>query len=240
MLIKTPLIVLGNVKYGDNSIILKTYSRESGLVGIIAGGVRSKKGVVKPSMIQPLSQLDTVYYERSKGDLKRLKEASVRYNYEEVFYDPVKNCIALFLAEVLTHLIHEEEPNPELYEFLERSFCELDLEQDDIANFHLKFLYNLTAYAGIAPDNSYIDRPFFDLMEGYFCLEEPIHSHYLHGEELQAWKVLSAAAGSENSKLPLGNAARRTLLRSVLEYYRLHIKDFGELRSIDVLQEVLS
>ena len=90
MLVKTEAIVLGAVKYGDSSVILRTYSKEQGLLAFIASGVRSRKGPIRPSMIQVLSVLQLVYYQKAKGELKRIKEASIADPLQEIHFDPIK------------------------------------------------------------------------------------------------------------------------------------------------------
>ena len=77
MLAKSPVIVLGSVKYGDSSIILKTYSEEFGLLSFIAGGVRGKKGPLRTAMVQVLNQLDVVFYQNPRSELRRIKEVSI-------------------------------------------------------------------------------------------------------------------------------------------------------------------
>ena len=126
MLAKSAVLVLGSVKYGDSSVILKTYSEKYGLLSFIAGGVRGKKGSLRPSMIQVLNQLEVVFYQNSKSDLRRVKEVTVPKAYQNLLFDPFKNCISLFLAEALTHFIREEEVNEPLYHYLSQSLYWLD------------------------------------------------------------------------------------------------------------------
>lgn len=239
MLAKTLAIVLGSVKYGESSIILKTFTREKGLQSFMVNGVRSKKGVVKPAMTLPLSQLNLVYYERSKGELKRIKEASVHYLYQSIPFEPEKNCMALFLAEVVSHLLHQDDASPELFDFLEEAFTFLEETTVSIANFHLAFLYQLTAYVGFFPEKANTSAIYFDLAEGIYSHSEPLHPHFIKGELLAVWRQMGGTHYSKCTQIAVGSATRAALLNAILEYYRLHVKDFGELKSLDVLHQVL-
>lgn len=239
MLAKTAVIVLGSVKYGDTSIILKTYSREHGLLSFIAGNVRGKKtGPLRSSMIQVLNQLEVVFYPHSKSDIKRLKEVRVPQPYQSISFDPYKNCISLFLAEVIRYFIREEEVNVPLYTFMSEAFYLLDATEEGTANFHLVFLYQLSTYLGFKPEEP-SPHPFFDLVNGIYTRAEPPHGQYLSDPLLEQWKTLAETDLNQLTGLRMSGDKRRALVEKLLVYYRLHLKDFGELKSLDVLHAVL-
>lgn len=238
MLVKSPVIVLGSVKYGDSSVILKTYSRDFGLISYIAGGVRGKKGGLKSAIMLPLNQMEAVFYDKSKSNLRRLKEVSSPKVYQNMYYDPVKNCICMFLAEVLSHVLHEEEPQEQLFDFLSHSFYVLDEAEKGVANFHLPFLFELSAFLGFRPE-PYTKGSYFDLVNGVYTPAEPPHSHYIKGDSLEHWKELEKLSAIGLHSLKLNADSRMKLLQLLIDYYRLHLKDFGELKSLDVLHTIL-
>lgn len=240
MLIKSPAIVLGSVKYGDSSIILRTFTREAGLRSFIAGGLQSKKGPLRPALVQPLSQLNLIYYDRSKGELKRLKDASVFRSYQHLFYDPVKSSLAMFLAEVLSHVLHEEEPDPELFDFISESLLALDGLTAGIGNFHLAFLMRLTFYLGFKPEEPPVKPRYFDLLNGVYSGFEPPHFHFLNAEMTPFWLELQALSMNELVNFKPGRVVREKLLHALIEYYRLHVNDFGKLKSLDIVKTLLS
>jgi len=239
MILKTAAIILGSVKYGDNSVILKAYTKEHGVMSFIAGSLHSKKGPLRPSMIQPLAMLQLVYYQKSKGELKRIKEAGWIQHYDELFFDPVKNTLIMFLAEFFSHVLKEEEANPKLFQFLQESLVELDSESGSIANFHLKLMYRLTGFLGFTPEVPH-DKPLFDLLNGVYIGEEPPHFHFLKEDETSLWKHLHQHCIDENHDFRIGSQQRSFLLESLLRYYRLHVHDFSKLRSLEVVRELLS
>jgi DNA repair protein RecO (recombination protein O) len=238
MLQKSRVIVLGSVKYGDSSIILKSYSKDYGLLSFIVGGVRGKKGKLKSSIAMPLNQFEVVFYPKSKGELKRLKEVSHHQLYEQLFYDPIKNCLSMFLAEVLSHVLHEEEAQPDLFDYLSSSIYYLDSLDKGVANFHLFFLYRLSSFLGFKPQKAQ-EKGFFDLSEGNYYSSEPLHSHFLKEPLLKEWKKLDGLELEDLESFQLSSTNRSMLLEALIDYFRLHIKDFGNLKSIDVLHTVL-
>lgn len=239
MLQKSPAIVLGSVKYGDSSIILKTYTREAGLKSFIAGGLKTKKGPLRPAHVQVLSQLDLVYYQKSKGDLKRLKEAQVSIPYQNLFYDPVKSTLAMFLAEVLSHVLNEEEPDFQLFDFISKALQKLDGLEEGLGNFHLVFLLKLTGFLGFKPEETQQDYHYFDLLNGVYVNHEPPHHHFTDLHLTPYWKKLQQLDLKELQIFKPGRVAREKLLDAVIEYYRLHVKDFVKLRSLDVVKALL-
>ena len=66
MLIKTQGIVFKSIKYRETSVISDIYTREKGLRDYIFRGVRSKRAKVKASLLQVMSVVDMVAYERTE------------------------------------------------------------------------------------------------------------------------------------------------------------------------------
>ncbi len=240
MLAKTRALILGSVKYGDNSLIVKAYTQETGIKSFIVGSIHSKKGVLKPAMVQALSQLDLVYYAKGKGELKRIKEASMTHHYSELWFDPVKSSLAMFLAEILAHVLKEEETNPGLFDFISEAFIELDTLNEGIGNFHLFFLLRLTGFLGFAPQMPLSGQEYFDLQSGVYSSSNLEHYHYLNKDETKLWLQMQEAEKANSLKMGLTKAGRSRLLEFMLSYYRLHITDFGQLRSLQVLKTLLS
>ncbi len=240
MLVKTEAVVLGAIKYGDSSIILRTYSKYKGLISFIAGGLRSRKGPLRPAMVQVLSVLQLVYYDNSKGELKRVKEASVEEPLQEIFYDPVKSSLAMFLAEILQHVLQEEAPNEDLYSFIHTSVYTLDSITEGSDSFHLKFLYRLAGYLGFRPESPPADPRYFDLLNGVYSTTEPPHANCLYGAALVHWLKLGEESKKITEKSSLNKEQRKQTLDSLILYYRLHVKDFGKLRSLEILSEILN
>lgn len=241
MLTKTAAIVLRAVRYGDNSIILTVYTREQGLQSLISGGFHSRKGIIKPAMVQVLSMLDIVYYEKGKGSLRRLKEASMHHHFQSLHFDAIKSSLAMFLAEVLQHVLQEGEPDPALFDFMDDSFSQLDEAEEKLTYFHLLFLYRLTHFFGFYPQSPQNEFPYFDLLNGNYTLDRPPHFHFLEKEETGEWKELAIATlKNKDTSINMPKKSRDRLLKTLLEYYRVHIKDFGELQSLNVLRELLN
>lgn len=140
MLTKNQGIVLSKLKYRDNDLIVKCYTKERGVVTYILRGVlKSKKGSSKTVYYQALSQL---YFEenfKANRSLQGIKEVKFSFIYHTVHSNIYKSSIALFLSEVLSNTLKEEEKNEALFNYLEIALQYLD-SADQFSNFHLLFL----------------------------------------------------------------------------------------------------
>ena len=142
-------IVLSTLRYKDNDLIVKAFSREIGLVSFIhRGAYKPKKGSTKSAFYQVLSQ-NLVSTTAKNNDLKTVRDVTSNYLYTSLYTNVFKSSIAMFLSEVLTASIKEEHQNIALFEFLKTAFTYLDL-RDHFANFHL-FLVKLTKFFDFAP-----------------------------------------------------------------------------------------
>ena len=152
--VNTKAIVISTIKYRDTSLIVKLYTKEVGLVSYLLKGIlKSKKGKLKAAYFLPLTQLTIVSSHNEKRSLQNLKEAQVNYVYKSIHTSMVKQSIVLFLSEVLGNAIQEQENNVLLYDYLENSLKWFDSHQD-VSNFHLLFMLNLTKFLGFYPDLS--------------------------------------------------------------------------------------
>ncbi len=236
MLAKTNALLLSALRYGDSSLILKTYTAQ-GIKSFIVS-VKGKNAPFKSSMALSLSQLSLVYYAKGKGNLKRIKEATYTVHYSSLGSHPVKNCIVLFLAELLAHVLQEEEENQELFEFISAGVQHLD-ESEQYANHHLIFCLRLTRFLGFAPQVQNPQHTYFDLLNGISVASEPVHTHYIAGQVWNDWRALQTNGTAIAMEIKLNQTRRAKLLDAILLYYRHHVKDFGVLKSVEVIQAVL-
>mgnify|MGYP002778331319 CR=1 FL=1 len=228
MLYKTRGIVVNYIRYRETSIITKIYTEEFGLQTYIENGVRSAKGKNKIALFQPLTLLDLVVYHRDTGSIMRLSEVRCGEPFASVPYHFVKSGVALFVAEVLHKSLKEESGNPPLFSFLHHAVLFLDQQTEHFENFPIRFLLGLAQYLGFSPSDA---REVFDQIEEFQLL------NYAKEDEA-AFNQLIHTPFHEH--VPLTNYQRRRVLEYVLLFYRLHVENFGELRSVPVLRELLS
>ncbi|HEY9364735.1 MAG TPA: DNA repair protein RecO [Chitinophagaceae bacterium] len=244
MLHKTKGIVLRTVKYGETSVIVSIFTELFGIQSYIVNGVRttSKKGSSKGSMFQASSMLDMVVYHNEMKNLQRISEYKWGYLYQHIFSDIRKNAVAMFMVELLAKCLKQPEANGDLYDFIEDAFIHLDESSDEVmANFPLFFALHLAVFFGFRIDDNYSSKKnFLDLIEGNFAETQPVHTFFLADKQaFTTSQLLKIMQPEELKELRLNHSSRRELLQSYENYYALHIQDFGTLKSLPILKEVL-
>ncbi len=240
MLIKTRGIVLKVIKYSETSVIVDVYTEERGLRKYIINGVRSKKSRVRASLVQVMSLVELVAYDREDRELNHIKEIKPAYVYQSIPFNVRKGAIALFIAEVARKTIHDSEENAALFGFLFDIFCYLDETTQPVGNVHLHFLLGLTAYLGFLPGGECCAAtPLFDLQEGIFVGDVPGHTYYMNEMLSQTLSALLHRELRDCHEVKMDAVHRRQLLQHLLDYYRLHIDYLPEINAHHILQEVL-
>ncbi|MCH8329954.1 MAG: DNA repair protein RecO [Bacteroidetes bacterium] len=231
---------MNTIKYGETSLIAKIYTEQFGLQSYIINGVRTARSKNKASNLQPLCLLDLVVYHKENKDLQRISELKNDFIFRSIPFDVAKGSISLFIIEMLGRCVVEEDSNPEEFEFIYQSVKYLDQSVESVSNFHLSFMIHLTGYLGFQLQlGSEKNTQYFDLMEGQFCNEQPDHNYSLDGRLPKLLLDLLSCPLSRSHEIVMSGADRRGLLNGLITYYRLHLEQFGKLKSPEVLQEIL-
>ena len=238
-IISTKAIVISAIKYSDSSLIVRLYTKEVGLVSYLLKGIlKSKKGKLRTAYFQPLTQLSIISSHQEKRNLQLLKEAQVIHVYESIHTSIVKQSIVLFLSEILTSAIQEEENNTLLYEYLESSLIWFD-SHEQISNFHLLFLLNLTKFLGFYPDVSQSNKNGFHLREGFFT-DDLQNKEVIKGTEINQFKKLLGINFDTIECMNFSKTERQRLLQTLIRYFELHLGGFRTPKSLAVLETVFS
>lgn len=237
MFVKTKAIVLSAVKYQEKSLIVKCFTQSDGLkTYFIPTAFSGRKSSQKIAYFQPLNLIEIEANHKNKGTLEHIKEIRMAIPFRTVSGNVFKSTIVIFLSEMLHHSIREEEKNERLFSFLETALLWLD-NNEEIANFHLILLLEITKYLGFYPDTSDSELPFFDLTEGYFSSFHAINS--LSEQETFLLRKLLELKFESDQRLFSG-AERQVLLKILLDYYAAHLDGFKKPKSLEVLREVFS
>jgi DNA repair protein RecO (recombination protein O) len=240
---KTKAIILKTTKYGETSLVVTAFTELFGVQTYMVNGVRSsKQASAKANYFQPGGILEMVVYHHEQKTMQRIKEFKFAYLYQHIFSDVIKNSIALFCVELLTKCLKQPETNIDLYNFCEDALHQLDdCSKKATANFPLFFALHLPHFFGFRMiDNYNEENTFFDINEGIFSPEQPIHANFLNNElSFTTSQLLKTMHPAELDNFSLNKEIRRLLLHKYETYYSYHIQDFGQLKTLMVLSEVL-
>ena len=239
----TKAIILRAVKYGETSLIISAYTELFGLQSYIVQGVRtvSKKGNAKANSFQPGAVLELVVYHNELKHLNRIKEFRWSYLYKQVMSDVVENCVLLYMIELLQKCIKQPEQNPDLFYFTEEALVQLDMADDTVtAGLSIYFALHLTTFFGFQINNEQ-NLPVLDLHEGKFTDVHPQHAYYADGKTAALiFELLKVMQPDELKEVPMNHVQRRAVLEALETYYALHLSEFGKMKTLPVLKEVLA
>jgi DNA repair protein RecO (recombination protein O) len=242
---KTKALVLRAVKYGDTSLVVTALTQLFGLQTYMVKGVRSsgKSKPAKAVLFQPGALLDMVVYHNKEGrHMEFVKEYDWACIYQNLFTQVIKNAVAQYMIELLLKTIKQPEDNPGLYDFAEAALLALDKAgETTTANFPLYFCLHLTSELGfqLLDEEPGADR-ILDLRDGKFINGIPDHPYYLaHPGAAIIGRLLQIQDPSALDQVLLNRHDRRQVLEAMETFYNLHISEFGKMKTLPVLQEVL-
>lgn len=244
MLQKTKGLVMRSVRYGDTSLVVSIFTEVFGMQSYMVNGVRkvAAKGSLRASMFEPGTLLDMVVYSNGKQGLQRIREAEWMRMDRYGALDVRKQSVLYFMLELLQKCLRQPEPHPELFQFMEDVMAALDDASPQVAaNLPLFFTLHLSHFFGFRmQDNLDATHDHLDLREGVFSSSPPDHPDWADlRESRQIGQFLRAMQPEDLEEIPMTREGRRALLDLCLRYYALHITDFGKMRSLPVLQELL-
>lgn len=239
MIQKLEGIVLCSFKYNDKKNIVHIFTKENGRMAFLIPAVRSKKSTVNQVLFQPLSLVEFEAEVRIKSTLHVIKEAKLWLPFQSIPYDPYKSGIALFLAEFLFRALREETDNDALYAYLIHSVQWLDSCNCKFANFHLVFLIKLSRFIGLYPYvENYVPGDYFDLLNACFTSQQPLNTTFIVPKEAVYINNLMRMRFETMHLFTMNRIQRNHCLDVIIAYYRLHLPDFPELKSLPVLKEL--
>ena len=233
-------IVLQSIRYGDTSLIVKVFTRNHGLRSYIAKGAFNRNSKNRAALFQNLHLINYIEMGKpNKGGLGYMKDVQLSNVYQSIPFVMNKSAILMYVSELLTKTITEQEQNENLYDFIIRSLLWLDLVEQDYANFPLFFTLELTRHLGFYPKSNHNSGYCFDMMEGAFAHDYPLHPYYLDAEDSTLLSKLLDTGIDEACRLPLRVNQRRSLLDGLITFMRLHAPIMNDFHSHEVLKTIL-
>lgn len=211
---KAELIVLNHTKFGENSIVLHTLSREYGRRGFL---VRVSPRTAM-ALFLPLNILEAEVTENPKSDLWFARNFVSVNPLNGIRGNIHKNTMTLFMSEVLYRVIKDQTNEDGLSDWLKGQILTLDALRSDFANFHLLFLLGLCSALGFDPSGAGL-APFA-------------------GKHLVNLEALLKRPFAEALLLQLSGMDRNEIAESILKYIEYHTESAVNVRSLAVLREI--
>ena len=214
MTTSTELIVLHTTKFGENSIVVHTLSRDYGRRSFLVRGA-GKKAM---SLLLPLNILEAEIAESTKSTLYTARNLTSRHPLVGIRNNIYKNTMTMFLSEVIYRTIKEGAQEQGLFEWCRGQILLLSAMETDFSNFHIRFLLELSVALGFSPEIS-------DLMP-------------FVGENFTTVSQFMTASFAESMLVPLSGPVRNKICEDVLRYIEYHTESTLTINSLKVLREL--
>ena len=217
MTTNTGLIVLHTTKFGENSLVVHTLSKDYGRRSFLVKGVGKKAGM---SLFLPLNVLEADIVETSRSTLYTARNIVARYPLLGIRNDIFKNSMTMFMSEVLYRVVREGAYEEGLFEWCEKNILLLDAVSIDFSNFHIRFLLELSVALGFSPAARDL-VPF-------------VGDHY---PVIERFMTVPFA---ESMLIPLNGVTRNEIAEEILRYIEFHSESAVNVNSLKVLRELFS
>ncbi len=210
----TELIVLHITKFGENSLVVHTLSRDYGRRSFLVRGAGRKS----MSLFLPLNILEAEIVESSKSSLYTVRGLSSASPLVGIRNSILKNSVTMFISEVLYRTIKEGTSEPDLYEWCRRNIIMLDAMQSDFSNFHIRFLLELAVVMGFSPQSTDLE-------------------HFM-GQHYQKVMEFMKAPFAESMLITMNGVMRNEIAEGILKYIEFHTESSINVNSLKVLREL--
>ena len=211
----TELIVLHTTKFGENSLVVHTLSKDYGRRSFLVKGA-GKKSMM--SLFLPLNVLEAYILETNKSTLFTARNLTAKHPLLGIRNNMFKNSMTMFMSEVLYRVVKDGAYEQGLFEWCEKDILLLDAIQTDFSNFHIRFLLELTVALGFSPESQ-------DLMP-------------FVGEHYPVVEKFMTLPFADSMLIPLNGAARNEIAEEILRYIEYHTESSVNVNSLKVLREL--
>lgn len=214
MVTKTEGLILKKIEYQESSLILKIFTKDFGIISVIAKGAKSAKKSAY-GILRPLNFIEFQFYHQNNKTLFLLKDYQLKFAPDTKNFGIYKTSLAYFMVEVVSHTTSEElEPEPEKYQYIMYIFEYLKNHQV-YSNFYLCFLIQYVRFLG------------FEISLQMFSSQEivSIVEHLMIPDSM--FKKVEILPGQ-----------RKSIYQSLIQFYQFHIPNFKEIQSIQTLEMI--
>ncbi len=191
-------------------------------------------------LFQAMSLLEVEERSRKQTGMAALSEVRRAVVLGRIATEPARAAIALFMAEVLSQCLVEDQANAPLFDYVWHTVQALEVDQR-VGLYPLLFMGRVLRFMGVAPSAALeAEHVFFDLRQGEWRMMPPPHGDWLQGAEAQLLCACAVQSVDELDALSTTRAQRNEVLHKLLRYIQLHLTNDRKVRSFAILAEVFA
>lgn len=239
MLLKTQGIVLSIIDYNDKYYLSVIYTDTMGRITYMIPKSKSKTSRLQRSLFSPFNILELEVDHQPTREIQRVREAHNSYPLFSIPSNMVKTSVVFFLSEFLNRILKETDDYKAIFNYISYSIRVLEELEKGLANYHIVFILKLTRYLGFFPNfENYKQGDIFDMLNGVFVSQQTMHKYFIKAEDSHVLSLLARINFENMDRFTFSRQDRIKIINKMLDYYRLHLHDFSELKSLDILHEL--
>lgn len=232
-------IVTDVISHNDRHNVVTLFTRSRGRIPFVSAAGGGKGTKIRNARLQPLSVIEADVTFRENRELQLLSSFRPLEVWRDLYFNPVKSSIVMFLSEFLHKYLKDAQPDSLLWDYVFGSLRDLDNQREGLANFHLSFMIGMMQFAGIFPDvEDWEKGDWFDMQAGIMVADRPLHFDYLDPLQTEALQTLLRMNRRNSRYFKFNSPQRREILRELLHYYGVHFPGLNNLKSPSILAEL--
>ncbi len=231
MLVKSEALVIKRTPYTDHSAVVKLFTREFGLLPFLIQGLHGKQN--KNSLFQPGTLIEVVFHKQNRG-MMRAKEISLLSGWGYTHH-PLHDQVRWFFLEILSHSLHEEQPEESLFDLSKTTFQALNDGCKHLPLLPIQFLFHFCEVTGHGIQiTDETQRVGFDILSGMPATARSIPSNMIDGDSCVALREILS-----NNDFTPPSRLRRGLVNKMVQYLEIHAIPGKTLQSLEILQMIM-
>jgi len=230
-------IILHSIKYGDSGLILKALTPDGVQSFFVASYLKNNRNKY-PFLSYPLPIVECQYFTVSGSKLPKVKLLSLAVVPETQGYDFRRQAIATFMAECALKFVREETHSDDMYSILES--CILFVQRTPVVSsvYPIQFGFALASQLGFDISGSVNEHD-----DVVFSLDKGLVSDAPAGilsqtDSMWLQKLISSGLNEPFAeKIPM--ATQKNIFQAMLQYFRFHFPETGQMRSPEILHMIM-
>lgn len=245
MITKTDAVVLRVVEYQNSSLIVTLFTRKHGKIAVMARGAKRPKSKTAAYLV-PGHILEVVCFVKNTRSVQTLSDVYFSRKLDSLRFDMEKMALTTTVLELSSQLLHENEPNEEVFDFLERFLPWLN-DHEEVSRVIFPYVQiRLAQILGVGLQ--YLDQDGTETSEGYINIESGTLSGEPEGSESvrltsNQFAFVRESLHSMKSALFKTNFEKNelsSLIEYLDRYFRFHFEGIRPRKSDAIFDQILN